>query len=151
VAEQDKAEEVIYIQKIPAWARVFYFSVLAVVVYALLTRTYQVIDLWNSGFLGRFVMIFGYGQFVLYTFVMLRTRTVYAKTVMYEHTWRRYRKIPYTDVEEVFHWGTGRLHLFLKDSSRVDGWVSPKKLDLVVEAIALARKGEAEKGGSNVK
>lgn len=127
--------QVIYIYKIPRWAKMLQFAVLSVICYALLTRSAQLSSLWRTSALGKFLLIFACGSLIFFTYAILRSLTIYTKETIYERSWRGYKEVPYRDIAEVFYSKTGSLLFVLKDSSRIEAWVHPSKLDEIVDAV----------------
>ena len=132
------SDQVIYIYKIPIWAKIFFFSVLSVIVYAFLTRSSQAVSLWKVSWFGKFLLLFTGVSFTFYAYAFLHDHTVFTKETIYEYTWRGCKETPYRNIAEAFYAKTGRIQFVLKDSSMIRVWVHPSKLDEVIESVTLA-------------
>lgn len=132
------SDQAIYVYKIPLWGKSLYFGVLLVICYALLTRMSQLKDLWELRLLGKFLLLFAGGSLVFFAYALFRFRTVFTKQLIYQRTWRGTKIVPYSDIIEMHYSRSGSVFFILKNSSQLEAWICPSKLDAVLSAVASA-------------
>lgn len=135
---RDYSGQIIHIHRIPTWAKVLHFSVLLAAGYAILIGFSRLANLWTSGVFGKFLILAGGGALIFHTYVIMRTVTIITTAAVCLRSWRGYREIQYRDVSEMYYHKGGSLYFTLKDSSKIEAWVPPSKIDEVVDVVTLA-------------